>query len=135
MGLVDWLVFVSVLFGWVFSAKKPVSLFLERSDFPVECKVLATSDTFSWPWLLSPCLHLETGSQFIAIRADAEEVTIKPCRNQSLRRQPCHGGLCSHSCSRFCISTGSSTMGFFAFSAAQDLHCCDGHTVGFAQGS
>lgn len=60
------------------------SLFLERSDFPVECKVLAASDMLSWPWLLSPCLHLETGSQFVAIGTDAKEVTMKTCRNQSL---------------------------------------------------
>lgn len=30
----------------------------------VEYKVLATHDLLSWPWLLSPSLHLETGSAF-----------------------------------------------------------------------
>jgi len=74
----------------------PFKIFLafivqERSDFPVECKVLATSDMLPWPCLLSPCLHLETGSQFVAIRAYAKEVTIKICRNQSLCRQRCRG--------------------------------------------
>lgn len=107
------------------------SLFLEMSDFPAECKVLATSDMLPWPWLLGPCLHLETGSQFVAIRADAKEAAIKTCRNQSLRRQHCRGGLCSYSCSRFCISAGSTIVGF-AFSSAQDLHICDGCIVGFA---
>lgn len=120
-----------------FSAKRLLaftvkqSLVLERSDFPVESKVLASSDTLSEPWLLSPCLHLRTGSQFAAIRAHAKKVTIKTCRDQSLCRQHCHRGLCSHSCSRFCISTGGSVMGF-AFTAAQDLHICDGCSVGFA---
>lgn len=59
------------------------SLFLERTDFPVECKVLATHDLLPWPWLLSPSLHLEAGSQFVALRANAKEVTVKTYRNKT----------------------------------------------------
>lgn len=68
------------------------SLFLERTDFPVECKVLATHDLLYWPWLLSPSLHLETSSQFVALRAESKEVTIKTYRNKYLHRQHCQGG-------------------------------------------
>lgn len=60
--------------------------------FPVECKVLAARDLLYWPWLLSPSLHLETGSQFVAFRAESKEVTIKTYRNKYFHRQHCQGG-------------------------------------------
>lgn len=94
--------------------------------------MFATGNMLSWSWLLNPCLHLETGSQFVAIKADAQGVTIRTCKNKSLQRQHCHRGLCSHS--RFCVSAGSSIMGF-AFTAAEDLHICGSCIVGFASDS
>lgn len=83
----------------LFSPPKPLlafivnqSLFLERIDFSVECKVLATHDLLSWPWLLSSSLHFETDSQFLALRAESKEVTIKTYRNKYLHRQHCQRG-------------------------------------------
>lgn len=97
-GVLDW-AFIWFCFMCLFSPPKILlaftvnqSWFLDRTIFPVECKVLATHELLYWPWLLSPSLHLETSSQFVALRAESKEVTIKTYRNKYLHRQHCQGG-------------------------------------------